>query len=266
MIDLTKWLLYIENEVGFILPKSQHNWLSNAIIKTAKKNKLTENELWQKLQTDNADLRQQLFNAVMIAETRFFRHPPSIEFITQKGYEHSLKFIAGSQVFRVLSMGCSQGHEVWSIIMSLAHKRVKYFCVTGTDISTKSIKVAKKAKYTLRSKTEIPEEFHKFVQMPEDKGRKWQVDKQLFDHVTFKQHNLFLEEPVLAHQQDIIVCQNTLIYFRKFDQRDILSRFVKQCKLGGYIVLAPGEGMFWQHPKMEKVDNSNVNAWKKIRD
>ena len=63
---------------------------------------------------------------------------------------------------------------------------------------------------------------------------------------------------------DVIFCQNLLIYFREFDQRDLLARFVKRCRVGGYLLLAPGEAMSWQHPLMKRVKRTDINAWQKM--
>lgn len=65
-------------------------------------------------------------------------------------------------------------------------------------------------------------------------------------------------------KHQIIICQNVLIYFRKFDQRDILAYFVRSLAVGGYLLFAPNEAMFWQHPNMRRVDDGQVNAWQKI--
>lgn len=62
----------------------------------------------------------------------------------------------------------------------------------------------------------------------------------------------------------MIICQNVLLYFRKFDQRDILTRLAAQCALGGYIVLAPGEALFWRPSNMRRIAHPQINAWQKI--
>ncbi|HAR75733.1 MAG TPA: chemotaxis protein CheR, partial [Psychrobacter sp.] len=59
-------------------------------------------------------------------------------------------------------------------------------------------------------------------------------------------------------------CQNVLLYFRKFDQRDILARLSNQCALGGYIILAPGEALFWRPSNMRRIAHPQINAWQKI--
>ena len=44
--NLQQWQRYIEQEIGFILPNTQLQWLTNAIAHTATLNGLTTQQLW----------------------------------------------------------------------------------------------------------------------------------------------------------------------------------------------------------------------------
>jgi chemotaxis methyl-accepting protein methylase len=83
-------------------------------------------------------------------------------------------------------------------------------------------------------------------------------------HVNFSVHNIIEKIPPTTHLQNVIICQNMLLYFRKFDQRDILARLSEQCALEGYIVLAPGEALFWRPSNMRRIAHPQVNVWQKI--
>ncbi len=317
MVTLPQWLEYVENQIGFVLPANQRSWLENAIYQTASKYKIGTTELWEQIKSDSS-VRQDFLDAVLILESRFFRHPPSIRFITQLAIQKKLKsqqLVSDVGVsspviakhtshqsnpsyrdeFRIWSIGCSEGQEVWSIAMSLALAEVTNFHITGTDVSTKAISTAKRAIYGNSSRLEIPISCQKFVkplstnnksideQLPVKKlatkkltdkkqqHRYWQVDKSLHKNVLFVPSNAFLDSTSnlpsahLLIKQDVIICQNMLIYFRKFDQRDILAKMVDRCAIGGHIVLAPGEALFWKHPQMQRVDNDQINAWKKVK-
>ena len=92
----------------------------------------------------------------------------------------------------------------------------------------------------------------------------WQIAPSLQQYVSFALHNIIEKNPPTSHLQQIIICQNMLIYFRKFDQRDILARLSEQCVLGGYIILAPGEALFWRPSNMRRIAHPQVNVWQKI--
>ena len=81
-LDVQRWQKYIEQETGFVLPDIQLQWLANAIDCTAMSNGLSVQQLWYQL-SKNDGLRQQLLDKVLIHESRFFRHRPSIDFVTK---------------------------------------------------------------------------------------------------------------------------------------------------------------------------------------
>ncbi len=299
MIILPRWLQYIESQIGFVLPVAQHNWLINAIRTTAEAYNLDIESLWRQIHID-ADLRQELFDSILILESRFFRHRQSIGYICDLALEQqskskqikSLELAKDADTdqynderqdkdksFSVWSVGCSEGQEVWSIAMSLAQAGIEDYHVLGTDVSKKALRSAKRAVYDARFIKDIPEECHHFIHPHQSNlsaadfkdNDQWSVDKSLYPHVSFAQNNIFLSDSLwqssaqLLTRKDVIICQNMLIYFRQFDQRDILARLVDRCKLGGHIVLAPGEGFGWQHPQMVRVVDDQVNAWQKVK-
>ncbi len=299
MIILPQWLQYIESQIGFVLPVAQHRWLKRAIRSTAQSYNLSVAELWNRIQ-DDIELRQKLFDSILILESRFFRHQPSIDYICHLALQQQAIISqhrknpvhaggahdsnndnnidnSSDNDYQIWSVGCSEGQEVWSIAMCLAEAGVEHYHILGTDISTKAVKLSRQATYDIRSKEDIPKKYHHFIHQSDKnvsdskQAVQWTVDKSLQAHVSFALNNIFLSRNLwqssarLLSKKDVIVCQNMLIYFRQFDQRDILARLVDRCKVGGHIILAPGEGFGWQHPQMLRVANEHINAWQKIK-
>ena len=280
-VDVQQWQRYVEQEIGFVLPDVQLQWLINAIDHTASSHGLTINKLWHQLPNDH-ELRQQLLDKVLIHESRFFRHMPSIDFVTKSALQHQQITEANDESpFRVWSVGCASGQETWSLAMSLAAAQLANYAILGTDVSQQAISTARLGKYDKRQKTLIPKHCQQFVQpLPAKRvidslsfysasnakvssQTHWQVDPSLQQHVNFTLHNVIEQQPPTLHLQHVIICQNMLLYFRKFDQRDILARLSEQCALGGYIVLAPGEALFWRPSNMRRIAHPQVNVWQK---
>lgn len=262
MEGFADWLWYIESRLGFVLPKTQHQWLSNAIYAIANESNLSSAELYQKIQSDER-LYQLLIDRVLIAESRFFRNPAVVDFV-QKVYmaQHS-----SHRPFVVMSMGVSAGQELWSLAMALdfVEQKPRPLEFWGVDVSQNSLSTAKKGQYAKHTKDQIPAQYHAYIQESADF---WQITDSLKSLVHFWQCNLF--DPVQVNQftkhapkPDVIVCQNMLIYFRRFDQRDILSRFETMLKTDGYLILGTGEAMFWQSTKMKRLNDKTVNVWQK---
>lgn len=70
-IDGQQWQKYIEQEIGFVLPDVQLQWLTNAINHTASLHGLSITKLWDQL-PNNSAIRQRLLDKVLIHESRFF--------------------------------------------------------------------------------------------------------------------------------------------------------------------------------------------------
>ncbi|WP_227677403.1 CheR family methyltransferase [Psychrobacter ciconiae] len=278
--QLSRWRDYIEHKIGFVLPEEQRRWLINAIESTAKKYQLNFDELWRGVHSSQ-QLRQSLLDEVLILESRFFRHPPSIAFVTQlaASHQHQSQHLTSQDrpsaaPFRIWSLGCASGQEVWSLAMSLQEQGIEHFDILGTDASQKALAQAQAAYYDDKQINSIPKGYRHFLQptnKPPQSALKpagirqfWQVAPILQPRVRFIWHNIFSADLPTDNLQDVIICQNMLIYFRKFDQRDILNRLSQQCRQGGYIILAPGEGSGWQPENMQKLRHSTINAWQKI--
>lgn len=280
MINLSAWQEYVERRCGFVLPPSQQSWLEYSIESVAKTLEIDINALYIQVCRDK-EVEQLLFDKLLISETRFFRHQESVDFVLKKYEEHRLtqRGVAYPQQFRVWSAGCSAGQEVYSLAMSMqmisdsASERPSYV-VSGSDLSKKSLTSAQTAQYVDKDIKGIPVRYRHYLQQirvdspafesVSAQPRVWQVVPKITKQCHFFWQNLFLKPPLNLPLQHIILCQNVLIYFRKFDQRDILNYFVQQLEVGGYLVLAPSEVMFWQHPKMKRVEHIFVNAWQKI--
>lgn len=292
--NASHWRQFIEKEVGFILPDEQLQWLLNAVTNTANNHGLSVKQLWAAVQTDKG-IRQNLLDMVLIPESRFFRHLPSIQFVTELAMlanqqqaqllshnDHSDKDNDKDNdkeidaTFRIWSVGCSAGQEVWSLAMSLAAQQLDNYLILGTDVRQQALEQARVGQYEHRQCQLMPVSCQQFLQpvvMTDDRvtssaqiatNSLWQVNAALRKHVSFTWHNIFTKAMPTSHLQQVIMCQNVLIYFRQFDQRDILTRLATQCALGGHIILAPGEGLGWRPHNMRRIKHPQVNAWQKI--
>ncbi|WP_201556468.1 CheR family methyltransferase [Psychrobacter sp. 72-O-c] len=288
ILNAQQWRSYIEQEIGFVLPDIQLKWLVNAVDHTAAAHQLTVEQLWTALPF-NSELRQKLLDAVLIPESRFFRHIPSIRFITEHALQYQqqahLNGLNTDNLFRIWSVGCAHGQEVWTLAMSLAAQRMTNYAILGTDVSKQALTKAQLGRYDEQQRHLIPQDCQQFIQplVPEHVTCRpnpydlsminqprtaiqadWQIAATLRQHVSFVWHNIFTQELSTPYLQQVIICQNVLLYFRKFDQRDILTRLAAQCALGGYIVLAPGEALFWRPSNMRRIAHPQINAWQKI--
>lgn len=266
------WVTYIQEQIGFVLPVAQYRWLVNAVGTVATEVGCTIQELYQRLNEGN--IRQRVIDAVLIAETRFFRDRAVVEFVASS-YEAHLRRNDGSE-FLVASMGCSTGQEVWSLAMALEQKKLAYaklnnctpldYRLLGIDASVRSLKIAQKACYTQRAFDQIPKLYHRFWR---HEAEGWQLTQSLKDKGRFIHCNVFLDKEFekqlapYAQKISLLLCQNMLIYFRRPDQQKILTRFVGLLKKDAFLVLGAGECLFWHADDVKRLENTSVNVWQK---
>lgn len=264
--NLEQWLWYIESKIGFVLPKAQHQWLINAINATAQEADCDTKALFDRLDKQ-PKLSQLLIDRVLINESRFFRDKAALDFVKDSYAKH----VASQKTdFLVVSVGCSTGQEVWSIALVLKQAQEKLggnFLIFGLDASEQALSQARTATYSAASLAQIPDLHRSHIK--NDTQGHWQIDPALQQRVRFIHCNVFcqkdFEHTIGRFTPTLILCQNLLIYFRRFDQRDILERLSHQLAVGGYLVLGASEGLFWNPPWMAHQKHIQANAWQKIK-
>ena len=65
---------------------------------------------------------------------------------------------------------------------------------------------------------------------------------------------------------DVIFCQNVLVYFRAWRQRQVLDSLVDRLKPGGILLIGPSEGSGWRHPELVRRGGDNVQLFERRRD
>lgn len=244
MAGLDRWLDLIESQIGFVLPKAQHLWLKNALQTQAVQENLTLDALYQAALARPA-VRQSIYNRITILQSRFFRDAVALDWLSDK--------LKSQGAPKIASIGCSTGQEAYSLFLQMPQSQI-----VGLDVNTQALSVARGGRYPMSALSQIPAQYH--TQVRQEAGE-FIIDAQ--DRMRFLYYNVFDKTPPDIPMMDAILCQNMLIYFRKFDQRDILERLSTRLKVGGYLVLAPSEGYDWQPNTMQK--QASINAWQKIK-
>lgn len=286
-VDLPKWLSYIEKHIGVVLPKTSHQWLVHPIRQIAQTYDMTVDDLFVAMRTNDV-IKQALIDEITIAESRFFRDESAIAFIGELYQAYLTKNM--HRPFVVVSLGCSTGQELWSIGMtcetiflqqvnqrSLSNVNLdnhpRNYRLIGLDINQKNLAIAKRAQYHNDLLQEIDARFYATLEdVPSELGMQWRPKQVWQANAEFAVCNLFHPDDLndvlmrMNIQPHVVICQNVLIYFRRFDQRDMLSRMANILADEGYLILGAAEGLFWQDMRMKKMDHATVNAWQKHDD
>lgn len=249
------WRTLIEMRTGMVLPERQHSLFEQRILSLMSKRRLSEESYYQ-LVCQNKLEWQCLAEALMVHETSFFRHAPSFDLVEQY-------LLNSNKPVKLWSAGCSTGEEAWSLAMMADRFSLYGYEVLATDISHQALMQAKQGIYPLRKSLQVPARFRDSYGSALNDNQ-WAVDDKLRAHVFFRAYNLIDVLGVPFRKLDIIFCHNVLIYFKKFERRDILNALVQCLGNGGMLVLGPGEVLEWKHPQLQKIEKPGVLAYEKV--
>ena len=208
-----------------------------------------------------------LVDSLLIKETSFFRHRPSMDYV-QAWIERAMEQNSLSQPLWIWSLGCSTGEEAYSLAILVdralrARGREPRFGIIGTDISREAIFQARRAIYRESRLARLtPEERDYFDQV--GKGL-WRVKADLRRRVCFLTSNILTDgSPLVRRKMHLIYCQNMLVYFRRWKRREIISQLTEHLDNQGCLMLGLGELSNWLPGGMSRVAQRDIQAY--IRD
>lgn len=207
---------------------------------------------------------QILVDRLVVKETTFFRHRPSLDFMRQF-LKNKIKQETLHDSFDIWSVGCSTGEEPYGLAM-VANEVLKesnehfYFGVTAVDVSLPALSIARRGVYGERSMSFLTDAERQNYFRPYENDQ-CEVLPRLKKRVCFSQANINNLSAMPMQLMDVVFCQNVLIYFRRWRRREILNQLVSRLKPGGLLIIGLGETTDWLHPEMQRVDNDEVQAY-----
>lgn len=193
---------------------------------------------------------QALVDRLLIKETRFFRHPPSFDYVANflTGDSNDSRYTAQPEPpsgFRLWSAGCASGEEAYSLAMLSeqlfqAGKLSSPLRLLATDVSRSALVAARRGEYPRSRLRHLDDTQHAWFDEAGD--RSLRVKATLRKRVVFALHNLFDPLPgTTGHAFDVIFCQNLLVYVAPKRRKILLEKLADVLKPGGCLILAPGE-------------------------
>jgi two-component system CheB/CheR fusion protein len=197
-----------------------------------------------------------LFNTILINVTRFYRDPPIWDYVRDTVVPQILERAEDGAPIRVWSAGCASGEEPYTLAMVLADalgeaeylERVKIF---ATDVDEEDLTAARRAIYSARRITSVPEPMlERFFEPAE--GGDFTFRKELRRSVIFGRNDLTRDAPI--SRLDLLVCRNTLMYFNSETQQEVLRRLHLALRDGGFLVLGKSETLLSFTQTFEPLD------------
>ncbi|MBX9936988.1 MAG: protein-glutamate O-methyltransferase CheR [Burkholderiaceae bacterium] len=175
-------------------------------------------------------------------ETYFFRESKHFDLLRQQA-----KVARGrTAMFRVWSAASSSGEEAYSIAMVLADVlgTETPWEVVGSDISTKVLRGAARAHYSMERGRNIPTDYLRqfCLRGTQEYHDTLLIDRSLRQKVHFRQLNLNATLPQLG-LFDIVFLRNVMIYFNDATKREVVARVITAIKPGGYFLIGHAESL-----------------------
>jgi len=179
-----------------------------------------------------------LLKVFSIKVTQFFRNPSFFRFLDMRVLAPLLERPRRAPL-AILSAGCATGEEAYSIAMLLASRDPGGESkILATDLDRSAMAIARAARYTKARARHIPSHLaSRFLERVS--ASHVQVAAEAARRVHFSVRDLFSTPRRPSY--DLILCRNVLIYVDPERQMDLLQRFDRALRPGGYLALGRAE-------------------------
>jgi chemotaxis methyl-accepting protein methylase len=268
--EFVRWVDLLQRRTGVVVPPDRKSFLVTGLRMRMRETGYASFDTYfdQVLNGASGAIEwATLVDRLTVHETRFFRHPPSLELIAEEWLPQHVQLHPGAAV-HAWSVGCATGEEAYSLAMTLDQKlraldaSKVYFGVTATDISNPALAVGRSGLYPRERLVELPEPYRSAYTAAEGKDS-FQIVESLRKRVGFATFNLLDVARAPLKKLDLIYCQNVLIYFARERRKALLDALADLLKPGGLLVLGPGEVLGFANPQLTRIGGRQTLAYRR---
>lgn len=249
------WCAYVEDRSGMEFAGARARVLTEAVAaRVAAGGHPTADAYFRHLSGPAGGAEwNRLLDRLLNSDTRFFRDPPALSALSAVALPGLRERRQGADRLALWSAGCSTGQEAYSLAITcladpaLAGWRIE---VLGTDVSRTALARAAAGVYKPHALTDVPEVVRRRFFEPAG-TTEFRLAPNVRAAVRFEEHDLLTGPPVPA--QDVIFCQNVLIYYRADCRAEIVRRLAGALTAGGYLFLGAAEAVGIPTPGLELI-------------
>ncbi|MCP5063230.1 MAG: protein-glutamate O-methyltransferase CheR [Ignavibacteriae bacterium] len=242
------WRKYIYDLCGIYFQDNKKYLLESRLQKRIKHLKLSSfDQYLQFLKTNpkREEEKSQLFEAITINETYFFRNQPQADALVNSVIKELLNKQPGNKKIRIWSAASSSGEEAYTAAMVINELVLPKFPglkveVIGTDLDYSIVETAKKGIYKEYSIRNTPPLYLKkyFTKV----GNNYEIDDKIKRMVTFKTLNLYDDAGLrMMGKFDVVYCANVLIYFDTQSKIKVVNNLYNSLNPNGYLFIGYSE-------------------------
>ena len=192
----------------------------------------------------SGDELRSMVDVLTTNKTSFFREPQHFTFLRAEVLPNEWR---GRDGLRIWSAGCSTGEEPYSLAITLREEMPDVDRrdprILATDISTRVLERARAATYDLDALADVPppilrRHFHKVA----GHDGHFQVSEATRALVRLARLNLLGDWPMRG-PFDAIFCRNVMIYFDAATRQQLVGRYWRLLRPGGYLFLGGAESL-----------------------
>ena len=244
--DFARVAKIVDREARIAIPPHKATLVFSRLNRRLRERGLATFGEYLSLVESDTEERAVMVEALTTNHTHFFREGHHFDHFKENVLDELKERARARQPVRLWSAGCSSGEEVYSLVMCMlgASRAQARWAIDGdvkvlaTDLSARVVAAAQNAIYPEATIQPIPEKYQR--QWLHQQGADFVVDDQVRSLVTARELNLFGEWP-MRQQYDVIFCRNVMIYFDDDATSDLIGRFSKLLRPGGYLYIGHSE-------------------------
>jgi chemotaxis protein methyltransferase CheR len=254
---------HVYSRVGIVLEDNKHYLFESRLAPIVKQLGLASiNELCAFLHTErNAEIEQQVDEAMTTNETYFFRDPAQYEAIRTVLLPKLREERRDSRVLRFWSAASSTGQEAYSLAMLLLEEGLANWNIQilGTDYSSRVVKRAQSGIYQqIEMNRGLPTSLlvKHFRRLDMD----WQLRETVRRMARFERIDLRKSMNALG-PFDLVFCRNVMIYFDDETKRNVMKQLHRTLTRGGWLLLGGAETAFGLDEWYERKTVGNTTVY-----
>jgi len=245
-----RWRQFIYKSCGIYFQDNKKYLLESRLLKRLNSLKLNSYEEYfdyVNLGSRKTIEMQELYEAITINETYFFRNQPQQEALIQKIIPELIqaKYNTPFKRIKIWSAASSSGEEAYSIAMVIKEyiqPRFPQFSfeIVGTDISKEMLEKARGGVYNDYAIKNLPLNFLKKNFTKTSRG--FEISSDIKKYASFIELNLYDDLKMRSMQNfDVVICANVLIYFDLKSKIKVVNHLYNALNKGGYLFIGYSE-------------------------
>ncbi len=255
--EFEKFQNFIQDRIGLKFPETKKSLLESRLsTHIGKLGFRTFDEYFRYIESisETDDEIDYLVDKITTHTTSFFRENRHFDFLESKGLDILLKNF-GKTRLKIMCLGASTGEEMYTLAMVFeTHKRngkIDGYTIDGADISRFALLKAKEGVFKSDHLESIPERYIKYFDVKNNKIYAKQIIK---DNLRFFLLNIAKPKQKFPERYHIVFCRNTLIYFNKELQQNVINNVDRILVKGGLYFMGHSESLHGLNHNFTRVE------------